>query len=92
MSGKACYQVVELYDVLEPALPRHVCAQRQGQSAWRVTWEGCSYILMLRGECGAAILVNFLPELLPAAWGESQPAYRQHGKSSIVLPTRTRFA
>jgi len=39
MSGKACYQVVELYDVLEPALPRHVCAQRQGEQAWRVTWE-----------------------------------------------------
>ena len=58
----------------------------------RIAKMGCSYILMLRGECGAAILVNFLPELLPAAWGESQPAYRQHGKSSIVLPTRTRFA
>ena len=53
---------------------------------------GCSYMLMLRGERGAAILVNVSPELLPAAWGESQPAYRQHGKSSFVLPTRTRFA
>lgn len=37
--GRAAYQVVELYDVLEPALPRLVCAQRQGQSVWRVTWE-----------------------------------------------------
>ena len=39
MAGRANYQAVELYDVLEPALPRHVCAQRQGQSAWRVTWD-----------------------------------------------------
>ena len=39
MPARARYQVVELYDVLDPALPRYVSAQRQGQSAWRVTWE-----------------------------------------------------
>ena len=54
--------------------------------------DGCSLIMMLRGEHGAAVLVNVSPELLPAAWGKSQPAYRQHGKGPIVLPTRTRFA
>ena len=37
--ANARYQVVELYDVADPALPRYVCAQRQGQGAWRVTWE-----------------------------------------------------
>ena len=37
--ANAQYQVVELYDVADPMLPRYVCAQRQGQSAWQVTWE-----------------------------------------------------
>jgi len=39
MAANAHYQVVELYDVADPVLPRYVCAQRQGQSAWRTTWE-----------------------------------------------------
>ena len=37
--ANAQYQVVELYDVADATLPRYVCAQRQGQSAWRITWE-----------------------------------------------------
>ena len=37
--ANARYQVIELYDALDLALPRYVGAQRQGQSAWRVTWE-----------------------------------------------------
>lgn len=37
--ANAQYQVVELYDALDPLLPRYVCAQRQGRAAWRVTWE-----------------------------------------------------
>jgi hypothetical protein len=37
--ANAQYQVVELYDVADPVLPRYVCAQRQGHSTWRVTWE-----------------------------------------------------
>ena len=53
---------------------------------------GCSYNMMLRGECWAAILVDVSPEFLPAAYGESQSAYRQDGSGSLVLPTRTRFA
>ena len=53
---------------------------------------GCSLNMMLRDKGGAAILVNVSPELLPAALGESQGAYRQHGKRSIVLPARTRLA
>ena len=53
---------------------------------------GCSYNMMLRGECGAAILVDVSPELLPAAYCESQSAYRQDGSGALVLPTRTRFA
>ncbi len=39
MADRANYQVVELFDVAEPALPRYVCAQRQGEQAWHVTWE-----------------------------------------------------
>jgi hypothetical protein len=39
MAAKPRYQVIELYDALDPVLPRYVCAQRQGRSAWRVTWE-----------------------------------------------------
>jgi hypothetical protein len=39
MAPNAHYQVVELYDVAEPDLPRFVCAQRQGESAWRITWD-----------------------------------------------------
>ena len=61
--------------------------------AGKQNWSpGCSFMLMLRGECDAAILVNVSPERFPAAWGESQPAYRQHGERSIVLPARARFA
>jgi|SRR5271157_1922210 len=54
--------------------------------------EGCSHNMMLRGECGAAILVEVPPELFPAACSESQRTYRQYGESPIVLPTRARFA
>ncbi len=54
--------------------------------------KGCSHKMMLRGECGAAILVEVSPELFPAACGESQRTYRQYGESAVVLPTRTRFA
>ncbi len=54
--------------------------------------DGCSHKMMLRGECGAAILVEVSPELFPAACGESQRTYRQYGESAVVLPTRTRFA
>ena len=39
MATRPRYQVIELYDVAEPSLPRYVAAQRQGESAWRVTWE-----------------------------------------------------
>ena len=39
MAERARYQVIELYDTTEPVLPRYVAAQRQGASAWRVTWE-----------------------------------------------------
>ena len=39
-------------------------------------WEGCSFRLMLCGECRAAIVVKVSPELLPTACGESQCAYR----------------
>ncbi len=56
------------------------------------TYLGCSHKMMLRGECGAAILVEVSPELFPAACGESQRTYRQYGESAVVLPTRTRFA
>jgi len=35
----AHYQVIELYDAGDPAIPRYVAAQRQGQTAWRTTWE-----------------------------------------------------
>jgi hypothetical protein len=37
--ANACYQVIELYDVADPLLPRYVCAQRQGRADWRITWE-----------------------------------------------------
>jgi len=39
MANRSRYQVIELYDVAEPSLPRYVCAQRQGEKAWRITWE-----------------------------------------------------
>ena len=39
MADRAHYQVIELFDVVEPSLPRYVAAQRQGESAWRITWE-----------------------------------------------------
>ena len=61
-------------------------------SGWDGSLNGCSYNMMLRGECWAAILVDVSPEFLPAAYGESQSAYRQDGSGSLVLPTRTRFA
>jgi Leucine-rich repeat (LRR) protein len=54
--------------------------------------KGCSHKMMLRIKRGAAILVDVSPELLPAPGGESQGAYRQHGKRSLVLPARTRLA
>ena len=38
--ANARFQVIELYDdTTAPRLPRYVAAQRQGESAWRVTWE-----------------------------------------------------
>ena len=56
------------------------------------TQVGCSHRMMLREKRRTAIAVNVSPELLPAVGGESQRAYRQHGKSTVVLPARTRFA
>ena len=54
--------------------------------------KGCSHKMMLRIKRRAAILVDVSPELFPTSGGESQSAYRQHGKSSLVLPARTRLA
>jgi hypothetical protein len=39
MAAKSRFQVIELFDVAEPALPRFIGAQRQGESAWRITWD-----------------------------------------------------
>jgi hypothetical protein len=61
-------------------------------SAFTDRRKGCSCILMLRGECGTAILVEVSPERLPAAGREPQGADRQHGECSIILPARARFA
>ena len=37
--ANARFQVIELYDdATDPRLPRYVSAQRQGESAWRITW------------------------------------------------------
>ena len=56
------------------------------------TSRGCSHRMMLCRESGTSILVDVPPELLPAACGESQPAYGQYGNRPPVLPTRARFA
>jgi hypothetical protein len=72
----------------------HIGLQSNARKATEITekLEGCSCILMLRRECGAAILVEVSPERLPAAGSESQRADREHRKRPILLLTRARFA
>ena len=53
---------------------------------------GCSHNMMLRRECGAAILIEAPPGFFPPTFGESQCTYGQDGESALVLPTRSRFA